>query len=91
MSETTLKFTEEELNQIKSLQTEYQQKLSQFGELKFAEVELQKQINELSKRDESLKQEYLAIQQKEKELTTSLNTKYGDGVLDMETGEFTKK
>lgn len=89
--EEIIKFTEEELQKIKKIQEGYQKKIAEFGELKFTEIELQKRQNEYNEKETLLKSEYADLQLQEQELSKMLNDKYGNGVLNTETGEFTKK
>jgi len=77
-----VKFTEEELTQVKNIQLSYQNVQSQFGQLKMAQIRLDEQEVDL---EESLK----TIQSEEKKFLDGISDKYGQGTLNPETGVFT--
>lgn len=85
------KFTDQEIDQIKSIQQKYNVLGIQLLQIKLA-------WRELSTRQQSLKQEELALEEQvyklnveERDLAKTLDKKYGIGSLDLETGEFTPK
>ena len=71
-------FTNEELTQLKSLQSE----ISQFGQLYLTKIRLEEQ-------ETLLKTKINELKTKETTLAKSLSDKYGQGSLDIETGTFT--
>jgi hypothetical protein len=79
---TPTKFTKEELDKLKTLQTKIDTLTVRFGSLNIAKIKLEKQesllISELSN-----------LQQEETKTATELTTKYGKGSLNTDTGEFT--
>ena len=77
-----VKFTEEELTQVKNIQISYQNVQNQFGQLKLTQIRLDNQEVEL---ENSLKQ----IQDEEKKFLDGITDKYGVGTLNPETGVFT--
>lgn len=77
-----IKFSEDELENIRSVQVEYQQLIYRLGQL-----EIEKKI--VDKKSEELNTIYSDILSRETDLVTSLNTKYGQGTLDLESGTFT--
>ena len=81
---STKKFTDEEIKEIESLQSEFNQITYQLGQLSISE----------SKLKEAKKQSLAtlnSIEEKEKTLAATLNKKYGKGTLDIKTGEVTPK
>ena len=84
-----MKFTDEELQSLQSLQTGYQEKQSVLGQLAVQKILLNQQIDALNMRTEEVEQEYQAVQQEERDLVQKLNDKYGPGQLDPTTGVFT--
>ncbi len=76
------KFTEEEIKQITDLQNKSQQVLFQLGQIKLSEIQLEKQF-------ETIKNSLTSIEQEESALAASFSQKYGQGSLNIETGEFT--
>jgi|688.fasta_scaffold116850_2 hypothetical protein len=77
-----IKFTEDELSTLRSIQIEYQQIIYRLGQL-----EVEKKL--LDKKSLELNTLYNEILSKETELVSQLNTKYGTGTLDLESGTFT--
>ena len=73
--------TQEEITQLKAVQQERYSIVDKFGtiEIQFQELESVKQ---------KLKLEYEKLKQKEEALGKQLQTKYGDGTINLEKGEF---
>ena len=77
-----VKFTEEELTQVQTIQRNYANVQNQFGQLKLTQIRLDEQEVEL---EDALKQ----IQSEEKKFLDGITDKYGQGTLNPETGVFT--
>ncbi len=77
-----VKFNEEELNQLKTIQNGYISIQNAFGQLKMSQIRLDNQEVEL---EESLKN----IQTEESKFLDGITAKYGEGSLNQETGVFT--
>jgi len=77
-----VKFTEEELTQVQSIQNDYVSIQNQFGQLKLSQIRLDEQEVDL---EEALK----SIQEEEKKFLDGITSKYGQGTLNPETGVFT--
>ena len=88
-SSDEIKFTEEELQGLQSLQTGYQEKQTLLGQLAVQRILLDQQSDALEARRSEVEQEYEAVQQQERDLVAQLNEKYGPGSLNPETGVFT--
>ena len=73
--------TQEEITQLKSVQQERYSIIDKFGtiEIQFQELESTKQ---------KLKLDYEKLKQKEEVLGKQLQSKYGDGTINLEKGEF---
>tara|TARA_B100001115_G_C15845026_1_gene425243 strand:+ start:2944 stop:3198 length:255 start_codon:yes stop_codon:yes gene_type:complete len=76
------KLTEEEVKQIKVVQDNRQKVINELGQIKLAELNLEKRL-------ESAETTLDQLQQQENELAKYMETKYGNGVIDIDTGEFT--
>ena len=76
--------TQEELQEVKDLQIENSNLISQFGELEVV-------IQNLSLRKEELIVKLKELKDKEVKIGQTLQDKYGDGNIDIETGEFVSK
>lgn len=87
MSETK-KLDQQELDTIMSLRQKMSEKVMQFGELE-VEMHLTKQRATLLETEkERLTTEFESLQTEEKNIADGLNQKYGQGTLNIETGEF---
>jgi len=84
-----IKFTEEELAQLRQIQQDYLECQTAFGQVAIQKIALQQQIDALAKSEEEYAKKYTDTQVKEKEVAKELNDKYGSGNLDPQTGVFT--
>lgn len=75
--------TQEEIADLKSIQEQNSQLIISFGQIEIATQNLEAQKLEL-------KNQLQILKNKENELAQSLQAKYGDGSINIETGEFTK-
>ena len=79
---TPTKFTPQEIEQFKDLQTKINQLTLQFGQLQMNKIKLKESEDLLSK-------QYQILEKEEIDLAKNITAKYGKGSLDIETGEFT--
>ena len=84
-----IKFSEEELKELGDLQTSYQEKQAQLGQIAVQKILLGQQVEAIDNRQVELEGEYETIQQTERDLVQKLNGKYGPGQLDPQSGVFT--
>ena len=77
-----VKFTDEELKQVQNIQTSYADVTNKFGQLKLAQVRLDKQ-------EVDLENALQKIQSDEQTFLDGITKKYGQGTLNPETGVFT--
>jgi hypothetical protein len=91
MAENTneTKFTDDELQSLQALQTSYQEKQAELGQLAVQKILSNQRAEALEVRKVEIEQEYQAVQQEERDLVAKLNEKYGPGQLDPATGVFT--
>ena len=75
--------TQEEIDSLKSIQDQNNQLIASFGQLEIA-------IQSLELQKEQLVESLSALKTKENNLATTLQDKYGNGNINVETGEFTK-
>ena len=87
--ENQQKFSEEELKNVKEIQTEYISIQNQFGQLALSKIRLNSQLDSLHQLEAKLNEDFMNLQQKEKEFLDETTKKYGEGSLNPETGEFT--
>ncbi len=89
MADQETKFTEDELKSLQDLQSSYQQKQLQFGQLEVQRLLVTQQLDQLDNAKAKLEVEYGEVQETERKLVADLNEKYGPGNLDPATGVFT--
>jgi|TARA_R110000764_G_scaffold85253_2_gene165915 chromosome segregation ATPase len=77
----TIKFSEEELGQLKTLRTRYADISHELGQLHLNQ-------HAINKRKSTLENDVDAIQSSERILADELKTKYGEGSIDIDTGVF---
>ena len=81
--------TTEELQSIKDLQSKYNQTIFEIGIAEAQRIALQEQVGKLEDNKKQLVNDLVTIEQKELELTKTLQEKYGNGSINPETGEIT--
>ena len=86
---TEVKFTDDEMKSLQDLQTGYQEKSTILGQLSVQKILLNQQMEALQVRTTEVEEEYITLQQTERDLVKKLNEKYGPGQLDPATGIFT--
>ena len=89
MADKETKFSEKELKSLQDLQTSYQQKQLQFGQLEVQRLLVSQQLEQLDNSKAKLEVEYGEVQETERTLVQDLNKKYGPGNLDPASGVFT--
>ena len=77
-----IKFTPEEIQEIQNLQQLYTAVVNQAGQVHLEEITLHERKGQVEANFEEVKR-------KEQEILSNLNTKYGQGSINLETGEFT--
>lgn len=84
---TTAKLTQEELNEIKKLQQFYNQIIFDLGRTEAQLINLQNQIDLAVNEKDKLVKDLKTLEEKEIQLSKDLQNKYGQGVINIETGE----
>ena len=84
----TIKFTQEELDQINQLKDGTTLKISEFGQIELELLLVEQRLNSLHEAKESLHKAYGKLQEEERDLVRTLNEKYGAGQVDLSSGEF---
>ena len=83
-----IKFTKEEMDRIQDLRSQGSKLMLELGQ---AEAELfltHRRIEQIEAAKEQLTNRYITLQNAEQELVKDLNSKYGTGSVDVESGEF---
>ena len=86
-----VKFTEDEMKQINTLQQGYVSLQNALGQLSVNRIRLNQQFDDLDTTEENVRTQFVENQTKEREFVDSINKKYGDGNLDLTSGVFTPK
>lgn len=82
------KLDQTELETLTLLRQRSQEKIMQFGEIEMELIFLDNRIEEMHKMKDSLKNELTTMQEEERKVSKDLEDKYGQGNLNLETGEF---
>jgi len=90
-SSEIITISKEDLEKITGLQQGYNEITVDFGSLKVEKIQIQTAWAEVLKREQELTQKYLQLQEHEKDIAAAFATKYGQGRLDITSGEFIKK
>ena len=83
------KFTQEELTQIKQIQSNYQTIGLDLVQIKLAILNTKNQLETLEIEEKTLTERVLDINSEEKRLAKELEQRYGKGEIDLESGVFT--
>lgn len=81
-------FEAEDIEAVKELQSEYATNTAQLGQVEVELYLLNKRLKQMEELRITLFENYDSLQKKEEELVQTLNEKYGDGVLDLDSGRF---
>jgi hypothetical protein len=81
-SKKSVKLTEEEIKQLETTQVNRNKLLIELGQIKLAEITLEKRL-------ENAENFLSELEQQESSVAKLLEDKYGNGSIDIKTGEFT--
>ena len=81
--EQVTKLTEQEIQQLNELQTQQEEFVTKFGQIEY-------QIQNLELQKEKLIEQLETSKQQEIQIANQLNEKYGDGVINLQEGTFSK-
>ena len=87
MSDT--KFSQEEMDKIKEIQSSYVGVQQAFGQLEVNRIRLEQQLDSTQKASVDLRDRFSDVQKDEQNFIEELTKKYGDGSLNLESGTFT--
>ena len=86
-----VKFTEEELNELKDIQQTYINIQVKLGQVGMSRIKLEQQLSSIDDTEISLREDFNKTTKEEQEFLDKVRKKYGDGELNPETGVFIKK
>ena len=84
-----VKFTEDELKEVKTIQDGYFEVQNELGQLSIAKLRLDKQVENMGIREKELSDKFNGVQESEIKFLEKITEKYGQGTLNSETGVFT--
>jgi len=88
-NKSEVKFSEEELGKIKEFQQKYLDIQMGYGQIQITRSRLEQQFAGLDDAHDKLNENLVDTQTEERNFIEEINKKYGDGVLNPETGVFT--
>jgi len=86
--ENQMKFTEEELSNIKTIRDKNTAIVLDLGQNELETFTLTNRLKELEAEKLGLQANYLQLRMDEQQLVQELNKKYGSGTVDIESGVF---
>lgn len=84
----TKKITESELEEIKTLQSKFQDLRFQFGGLYIEKLTVDEAIKDVTRRENQLQDEWKNLQKQNSDLIDAILKKYGEGSLNIKEGVF---
>jgi len=84
----TKKFSQEELTEIQNLRNQSSEIITQLGQIEAETFLADQRLEQLAQSKEMLRTRFNQMQEKESQLIQSLTEKYGDGTVDVASGEF---
>ena len=95
---TGIRFTDEELTELKFVQQKYNEKFLLLGQLKLEQMKIEDAIKNFTESglklkdvESNLKSEFITVQKLEEDFLNKVTQKYGEGTLDGKTGLFIPK
>ena len=85
-----VKFSEEEMIELRDIQESYVTVQNDFGQLTVTKIRLQQQLDNVLKFEDEVRSKFQETQNKEKEFISKITKTYGEGQLDTKSGVFTK-
>tara|TARA_Y100000004_G_scaffold123910_1_gene139318 strand:+ start:982 stop:1263 length:282 start_codon:yes stop_codon:yes gene_type:complete len=86
-----IKFTKEEMDELKSIQDKYTDIQSELGQIQMTKLRFAQQHKRMVERENELSSNFEENQQTEQSFVENVTKKYGDGVLDPTTGKYKLK
>jgi len=84
-----IKFSEEEISEIKQVQANYQTIGLELVQIKLALSNAKRQFESLELEEQALAERIADVNAKERQIARQLEEKYGKGEIDLESGVFT--
>ena len=88
MDNKEIKLTEEEMSQIQQLQQKYSEITAKLGQSHLRKRLLEQELDTLDNEIANLHNSYGTTQGVEKKLIDAISSKYGNGTVDLDSGNF---
>jgi hypothetical protein len=88
MSSEPIKLSEEELDRINSLRSNVTYNIESIGRLYLRQKHIQRELEAIEGELEKALTDNIALGKEEESIITDISTKYGEGSLNLETGEY---
>jgi ABC-type phosphate transport system auxiliary subunit len=88
MSLEAIKLSEEELTRINALRSNVSYNIESIGRLYLRQKQLEREIKALDAEIEKALTDNIALGQEEESIISDISSKYGEGSLNLETGEY---
>ena len=88
MSLEAIKLSEEELTRINALRSNVSYNIESIGRLYLRQKQLEREIKALDAEIEKALTDNIALGQEEESIISNISSKYGEGSLNLETGEY---
>jgi peptidoglycan hydrolase CwlO-like protein len=82
------KVEQTDIEKLKSLQTQYSELSTKLGQLKIEQLLVNQQVERLKQVEDTFTSEYFKLQSEEQKLAEEISKKYGNGQINIDTGEF---
>lgn len=86
-----IKFSQEDMERIKKMQNDYFAFSAELGQLEIEKKIVENRMKALKEVEDEAWKKYEELRKMEQDMIQEFNTKYGDGVLDLESGTFQPK
>lgn len=84
-------FSQEDMERIKKMQNDYFAFSAELGQLEIEKKIVENRMKALKEIEDEAWKKYEELRKMEQDMIQEFNTKYGDGVLDLESGTFQPK
>jgi predicted nuclease with TOPRIM domain len=88
MATQTKQLTNEELNELKDIQSKYLELTAQLGQINLEKMSLTIALNSIESEISKLQETFISLKESESKIQEAFTKKYGSGTVNLESGEF---
>lgn len=81
------KITEQEMTELNALREQYSKSIFEIGQIQVSKQELENQLKMMDSELSGIYADVLSNHTRQNDYLTKIRTKYGEGTLDIQTGE----